>query len=81
MFIAGIAGIAAPLGLLLGFYGMNVQEFTPGASVSLFDFWQTGIPIFLATSVLFFSPWSMDDDELCESMLDAAWILGKVKAA
>lgn len=53
MVIAGIAGIAAPLGLLVGFYGMNVQEFTPGGSVSLFEFWQTGIPIFLGTAVCF----------------------------
>lgn len=53
MVIAGIAGIAAPLGLLVGFYGMNVKEFTPGGSVSLFDVWQAGIPIILATVVCF----------------------------
>lgn len=61
MVIAGIAGTTAPLGLLVGFYGMNVQEFTSGGSVSLFDFWQAGIPIFLATTVCFafFLVWMM----------------------
>ena len=53
MVIAGIAGIVSPLGLLTSFYGMNVQEFTSGASVSLFEVWKIGLPLLLATIVCF----------------------------
>jgi Mg2+ and Co2+ transporter CorA len=51
MVIAAIAGVVAPLGLVTSFYGMNVQEFTSGATVSLFEFWEVGIPLALITGV------------------------------
>lgn len=53
MFLAAVAGIVAPASLLTSFYGMNVQELTPGASATLFDFWQIAVPLILATGVSF----------------------------
>ena len=59
IFIAGIAGVVAPLSLLTSFYGMNVQELTSQANGTLFGFWQVGIPLFLLTtiSVVFGGVW------------------------
>lgn len=51
--LATITGIVAPTSLLTSFYGMNVRELTPGASATLFDFWQIAVPIVLATAVCF----------------------------
>lgn len=51
--IAGVAGIVSPLSLLTSFYGMNVQEFTSGASISLFDVSKIGLPLFVATFICF----------------------------
>ena len=61
VFLAGLAGIVAPLSLLTGFYGMNVQELTQGATGSLFEFWEIGIPVLLVTMicVAFFVLWMM----------------------
>ena len=53
MFLAAVAGVVAPTSLLTSFYGMNVQELTPGATASLFDFWQIAVPIVLATGICF----------------------------
>ena len=39
------------MSLLTGFYGMNVKELTQGANGTLFDFWEIGIPLLLATAV------------------------------
>ncbi|KAK3176619.1 hypothetical protein OEA41_007942 [Lepraria neglecta] len=50
MFLAALAGIVAPMSLLTGFYGMNVKEFVPGTSTTLFEFWQIGIPVLLLTT-------------------------------
>ena len=50
MFLAALAGIVAPLSLLTGFYGMNVQELVPGTSGTLFGFWRIGIPVLLLTT-------------------------------
>lgn len=41
----------APMSLLTGFYGMNVKELTQGATGSLFDFWEIGIPVLLVTAI------------------------------
>ncbi|KAI9814315.1 MAG: hypothetical protein M1826_002281 [Phylliscum demangeonii] len=49
--IAGIAGVVAPLSLLTGFYGMNVQEFNTGSVITLFEFWQVAFPVALLTAV------------------------------
>ena len=58
MFIAGVAGVVAPLSLLTSFYGMNVKEFN-GGSVSLFQFWRIGLPMLLFPTVFlgFFAVW------------------------
>ena len=50
MFLAALAGIVAPLSLLTGFYGMNVQELVPGTSGTLFGFWRIGISVLLLTT-------------------------------
>ena len=39
------------MSLLTGYYGMNVQELTQGATGTLFDFWQIGIPVLLVTAI------------------------------
>lgn len=49
--IAAITGVIAPLGLLTSFFGMNVQEFTPDAKSTLFDFWKLGLSTVLVTTV------------------------------
>lgn len=61
MVIATITGVIAPLGLLTSFFGMNVQEFSPGATASLFDFWQVGFPLIMLTATGFvcLSVWMM----------------------
>ena len=41
----------APMSLLTGFYGMNVKELTQGATGTLFDFWEIGIPVLLITAI------------------------------
>lgn len=51
MFLAGLAGIVAPISLLTGFYGMNVKELTQGATGTLFGFWEIGIPVLLVTAI------------------------------
>ena len=51
MFLAGLAGIVAPMSLLTGYYGMNVQELSPQATGTLFGFWQVGVPVMLITSI------------------------------
>ncbi|KAJ9646488.1 hypothetical protein H2199_002537 [Coniosporium tulheliwenetii] len=63
--IAGIAAIVTPLSLLTSFFGMNVVEFSPDASATLFDFWQIGVPVLLATAVgfSFLSLWLLTDSE------------------
>ena len=53
MALAGIASIVAPLSLLTSFYGMNIQEFTSGANVSLYDFSKGALPIIFLTLVSF----------------------------
>lgn len=53
MVIAAVAGVVSPLGLLTSFYGMNVREFTVGANITLFEFWEVGIPVALVTGVCF----------------------------
>lgn len=65
MFLAGLAGIVAPLSLLTGYYGMNVREFVPGTSRTLFDFWQIGLPILLITgvSMAFIALWTMTNSK------------------
>ncbi|KAB5575270.1 hypothetical protein GE09DRAFT_590058 [Coniochaeta sp. 2T2.1] len=47
--VAALAGLTSPLALIIGFFGMNVQEFTEGASKTLFDFWQVALPIMVAS--------------------------------
>jgi len=38
MLIAGIACVVSPIGVLVGFYGMNVKEFTgDGAVITMYD--------------------------------------------
>ena len=61
MFLAGLAGIVAPMSLLTSFYGMNVKELTQGATGSLFEFWEIGIPVLFITaiSVAFVLLWMM----------------------
>lgn len=49
--VACVASIVAPLSVLTGFFGMNVAEFVPGTSLTLFDFWKTGLPVMLVTAV------------------------------
>ena len=39
------------MSLLTGFYGMNVKELTQGATGTLFDFWQIGIPVLFVTAI------------------------------
>ena len=39
------------MSLLTGFYGMNVKEFTQGATGTLFDFWAIGLPVLLVTAI------------------------------
>ena len=39
------------MSLLTGFYGMNVKELTQGATGTLFDFWEIGIPVLLVTVI------------------------------
>lgn len=46
-----IASVVSPMGLLTSFYGMNVEEFAPGAGASLFQFWQIGMPLLLLSLV------------------------------
>lgn len=62
-----IACVVSPLGLLTSFYGMNVQEFQPGAGASLFQFWQIGMPVLLLT--------------LIGSALVAVWMLTSLKVS
>ncbi|KAL9103039.1 MAG: hypothetical protein Q9163_001869 [Psora crenata] len=50
MFLAGLAAIVAPMSLLTGYYGMNVQELDPQATGTLFGFWQVGAPLLLLTT-------------------------------
>lgn len=45
--LAGVSALISPLALLTGYYGMNVQEYVPGTSGSLFDFWQVALPTLL----------------------------------
>ena len=45
--LAGVSALISPLALLTGYYGMNVKEYVPGTSGSLFDFWQTALPTLL----------------------------------
>lgn len=56
---AGLASVVTPLGLLTSYYGMNVAEFVPGTTLTLFDFWSVGIPFVLVTAVplLFVCVW------------------------
>lgn len=65
MFLAGLAGVVAPMSLLTGFYGMNVKEFTSEATATLFDFWQIGIPIVLAAGLClaFLTIWALTHTE------------------
>ena len=51
IFLAGLAGIVAPMSLLTGFYGMNVKELSQGATATLFEFWEVGIPVLLITAI------------------------------
>ena len=53
MAVAGLACVMAPMSLLTGFYGMNVQEFTSGANISLYDFWKNGMPVLLIALAAF----------------------------
>ena len=53
MAVAGIACVMAPMSLLTGFYGMNVQEFTSGANTSLYDFWKNAMPVLLLALAVF----------------------------
>lgn len=39
------------MSLLTGFYGMNVKELIQGATGTLFEFWEIGIPVLLVTAV------------------------------
>jgi len=48
---AGIASIVTPLSFLTSYFGMNVEEFVPGTTLTLFDFWTVGIPTMLATAI------------------------------
>lgn len=61
MFLAGLAGIVAPMSLLTGFFGMNIKELSPGANGTLFEFWEIGIPVLLVTAigVAFIIVWMM----------------------
>ena len=65
MFLAALAGIVAPMSLLTGFYGMNVQELTSSANASLFGFWQIGIPVLMVTAICiaFIVLWMMTDSQ------------------
>lgn len=40
------------MSLLTSFYGMNVKELTQGATGTLFDFWEIGVPVILVTAIL-----------------------------
>ena len=40
------------MSLLTSFYGMNVKELTQGATGTLFDFWEIGVPVILLTAIL-----------------------------
>lgn len=51
IFLAGLAGIVAPMSLLTGYYGMNVKELTQGANGTLFEFREIGIPVLLVTAI------------------------------
>lgn len=61
MVVAIITGVIAPLSLLTSFYGMNVQEFSSGATASLFDVWEVGFPLTLLTAAgfVFLTVWMM----------------------
>ena len=51
MALAGITCVMSPISLLTGFYGMNVVEFSNGGQVTLYDFWQMGMPVLLFSVV------------------------------
>lgn len=40
------------MSLLTSFYGMNVKELTQGATETLFDFWEIGVPVLLVTAIV-----------------------------
>ena len=65
VFLAGLAAIVAPMSLLTGYYGMNVKEMSPGATATLFQFWQIGVPMLLTTgvSVVFITLWILTRSE------------------
>lgn len=65
MYLAGLAGIVAPMSLLTGYYGMNVQELVPGTNGTLFEFWQIGAPIllFTASGVSVATIWILTDSQ------------------
>lgn len=44
---------------------MNVTEFSSDATATLFDFWQIGVPVLLATAVgfSFLTVWLLTDTE------------------
>lgn len=54
------------MSLLTSFYGMNIQELTPGATGTLFEFWEIGIPVLLVTAicVAFVLLWMMTGSNL-----------------
>jgi Mg2+ and Co2+ transporter CorA len=49
--LAGLSALISPVALLTSYYGMNVQEYVPGTSGSLFEFWQVALPTLLVCLV------------------------------
>ena len=73
MVVAGLAGVVSPLSLLTSYYGMNVQEITPGATKTLYDFWSIGIPMFLILVVCsgFVAIWMLTNSKSPSDHLDS----------
>lgn len=63
MYLAGLAGFVAPMSLLTGYFGMNVQELVPGTNGTLFDFWKIGAPVLIlsASCIIVVAIWMMTD--------------------
>lgn len=51
LLIAVIAVVLAPFNLLVSYYGLNVEEFSTDAKLSLYSFWRFGMPLVLLTLV------------------------------
>jgi Mg2+ and Co2+ transporter CorA len=54
LIIAATTSFLAPLNLLTSYYGMNMTEMTNDGLVTLFRFWNVGLPVALCTLVFMF---------------------------